>query len=487
MSTPSSATIAIGPAGGALAGTLVDIASRDHRVVVLHAMDRHMSDASTRSPPPRDRIVHRQFDFFSRGATRDALSDVDALIYLTDPLVESGGRQGPHMFQGNTADYELNCADNIQRAIDHHSIERLIWLRLRHSGFTTVDDDELHGMFAPSAADATIVQLPLVLQQKNPLIRALQKTLRRSPMLGLPASDQTTVAPVDAREAGRFICQLTTSSAPGDRTVALQGPEYYNLRRLVDTMRQALSSMCLLPRISLLPFGVFARWLATISRVATRNIRPWLHSFQPRQPARPRDSAPTTLSTSVEDSLARLYSDTTQIERSTSDGSASTLAHTSEASRQLTVEPDTHTYRAHSVQRLPLPHDRNADWVAREYTDWLPRLMWPILNVTTDETRECRFFLRFLPWPLLILSFVGSTSDHNHNVFHITGGLLTSDDSDGRLEFRDIPGTNTVLACVHNFEPRLPRFIYRWTQALFHAWVMRRFRDHLTRIEDIDD
>jgi hypothetical protein len=58
---------------------------------------------------------------------------------------------------------------------------------------------------------------------------------------------------------------------------------------------------------------------------------------------------------------------------------------------------------------------------------------------------------------------------------------LAKSDTWGRLEFRQVLDEQTLIVAVHDFEPRLPWWIYRSTQAVFHAWIMRRFTRYLLR------
>lgn len=39
----------------------------------------------------------------------------------------------------------------------------------------------------------------------------------------------------------------------------------------------------------------------------------------------------------------------------------------------------------------------------------------------------------------------------------------------------------TLLKVVHDYEPTLPWFMYVFTQAQFHQWLMHRFSAHLWR------
>ena len=50
-----------------------------------------------------------------------------------------------------------------------------------------------------------------------------------------------------------------------------------------------------------------------------------------------------------------------------------------------------------------------------------------------------------------------------------------------RLEFRLTPDRGHVIAAVQDFHPRLPWWLYVWTQAKLHAFVMWGFGRHLRR------
>ena len=56
-----------------------------------------------------------------------------------------------------------------------------------------------------------------------------------------------------------------------------------------------------------------------------------------------------------------------------------------------------------SVQRLPLPPGWTAAAVAEEYQRWLPRFFRPLMRVEANAAGVCRFLVRGLRRPLLVL------------------------------------------------------------------------------------
>ena len=69
----------------------------------------------------------------------------------------------------------------------------------------------------------------------------------------------------------------------------------------------------------------------------------------------------------------------------------------------------------------------------------------------------------------------------DRQVYRVQGGLLARPNTMGRMEFRQILHERTLIVAVHDFEPRLPWWIYRSTQAVFHAWIMKRFTRYLKK------
>ncbi|HEU4536192.1 MAG TPA: hypothetical protein VFS00_18840, partial [Polyangiaceae bacterium] len=102
-------------------------------------------------------------------------------------------------------------------------------------------------------------------------------------------------------------------------------------------------------------------------------------------------------------------------------------------------------------------------------------------RVSVDGARTCRFYLGPLREPLLVLRYAPDRSSPDRQLFYVDGGLLSGAAAGARprLEFRAVLGGAYVLAAVHDFVPRLPWFLYKYTHALVHLWVMRAFSRHL--------
>jgi hypothetical protein len=156
---------------------------------------------------------------------------------------------------------------------------------------------------------------------------------------------------------------------------------------------------------------------------------------------------------------------------------------------RVTVEDSTVT----SVQRLPVPHGRSLDWVVREYTRWVPTIMTPVIAVTGSIDGSITFLFRPLRWlgknmKLLELTYSRDRSSPTRQLFYLTGGLLLGRQTGrarGRLEFRVVPSKREVIAAVLDYRPSLPWWLYSATQALVHLGIMRLFRRHLNKQDQL--
>ena len=82
--------------------------------------------------------------------------------------------------------------------------------------------------------------------------------------------------------------------------------------------------------------------------------------------------------------------------------------------------------------------------------------------------------------PLLQLEYIENRSDQHRQLFYITGGFLSKRSNTGWLEFRSILEGEYIITAIHEFIPRLPWFIYKYTQAKVHLYVMKKFEKYLS-------
>ena len=133
-----------------------------------------------------------------------------------------------------------------------------------------------------------------------------------------------------------------------------------------------------------------------------------------------------------------------------------------------------------SIQRMPLPQKRSAQWLADRYITWLAAyLPWAIK--ASRKNGRVKLCIPGLDLILLSFSYSPVRSSKDRILYYIDGGLLASTKNrKGRLEFRKIPpGQELGLVAIHDFIPALPWFIYRYSQAKIHAFIIQAFKRYL--------
>jgi hypothetical protein len=132
--------------------------------------------------------------------------------------------------------------------------------------------------------------------------------------------------------------------------------------------------------------------------------------------------------------------------------------------------------RVCSVQRYPRPAGWTAEAVARAYFDWLPQHAL----ATRVEVHEGVFTIHAFGARSLVLRHLPGRSEADSYVLQVAdGALVHRAKGPGRLEFRVLLDGTTAMTALTGFEPRLPWLIYRFSQAVMHERVMRRFGEFL--------
>ena len=105
----------------------------------------------------------------------------------------------------------------------------------------------------------------------------------------------------------------------------------------------------------------------------------------------------------------------------------------------------------------------------------------PFIHV--ERKGELVYFSFFKKYILLVLSRSEERSDESRTIYYIVGGLLSRKKQfNERIEFRWIESSDCFLIALLDFNPSLPWFIYKFTQAIVHLLVMNRFESYLRKL-----
>lgn len=406
------------------------------------------------------RVEWKSCDLFSlRSIERSIPSGVDLALYLVHSM-------GPtaQLDQGNFADYDLILADNFARAMAKTKVRQVIYLGglvPEHKKLSLHLESrlEVEETFFQYKLPLTIFRAGLILGDAGSSFQILLKLVKRLPIMICPAWTQTMTTPVDLVTVLNSITSASLDTHHIGKVYDLAGcrPLTY-----IEMMRETARRLGLKRYFLTVPFftpTLSRLWVSLITNSSKNLVYPLVESLEHPMVARKEHqySAEWT---------ERSYFEL--LEKAT-----------------LKIYPGDSLvrFRAHrgtvrSVQRMPLPKGEDAEFVKSEYLRWLPAFLRPFIGVTQQGLNiEFWIFSRRIVMLKLMSNAERSSSDRQQ--LAIESGWLVGSGNHGRLEFRVVLGGRYVLAAIHEFKPALPWFIYKYTQARLHLWVMNAFRKHL--------
>jgi uncharacterized protein YbjT (DUF2867 family) len=409
------------------------------------------------------RVTWQSCDLFSLKQIEDALpSRVDLAIYLVHSM-------GPtaQLDQGSFADYDLILADNFARAIKETGVKQLIYLgglipEVENLSLHLQSRLEVEDTFKQHAIPLTVFRAGLITGEKGSSFQILIKLVKRLPFMVCPRWTQSLTSPVDLPTV---LTSIASASLVPEHINRIYDLAACKTLTYIDMMRGTARCMGRKRRFVTVPFftpTLSRLWVSLITNAPKNLVYPLIQSLEHDMVAREDHLFP-------ENTREKTYDDLLE-----------------NASYESRPGRPTFRFRAQrktvrSVQRLPLPAGKDAAWILNQYTAWLPRFLAPIIKVDIKESRV-RFSM-FTQKPVLLeMNRSDERSNDDRVLLYIDKGLLASKVDRGRLEFRVALDRRCVLAAIHEYRPALPWFLYKYTQAKVHLFVMNAFARHLNRM-----
>jgi uncharacterized protein YbjT (DUF2867 family) len=444
--------IAIAGASGFVGQALIKelLTDEDIHIIALTRGDKKSSD----------RVTWIKCDLFSRKEILHALQGVDQLIYLVHSMEPSA-----RLDQANFADYDLILADNFGRCAKLLNIKKVIYL----GGIIPPDIEvslhlesrlEVETVFKEYFDQYVFLRAGLIIGAAGSSYNILVNLVKNLPIMVCPSWTQNSTSPVHITYVTAMIKSCVKTRLLDGEIINLSSKDNITYFDLLRKTAEHLSKKRLFFRIRLPLITVSRFWVALFSGASRRLVYPLLESLKYPMLADNSVNIPTNNLT-VSESLEKASKNTSQ-------------------SRYIFNKSVHHESFVRSVQRGDLPKGLTAKDAADEYMKWLPKFLFPFIIVKVEDD-WITFSLLYHKIKILILKRVNSASD-DFQSFRIRGGLLALKRDKGRLEFREVLNKSSLLISIHNFYPALPWYIYRYTQALCHLFVMNRFKKHIKRV-----
>lgn len=456
--------IAVAGASGFVGKNLIKVLQKESHYQII---------GLSRSPrKSTDEILWRQCDLFSLLETEEALQDVDVAIYLVHSMLPSA-----HLSQGHFWDFDLVLADNFARACKKNGVQQILYLggivpdvnRLsRHLASRLETEVALSSYDVP----LTALRASLVVGKRGSSFRILQNLVNRLPIMICPAWTNTKTQPIDISDVVASFLECIGKSEHYGKSYDIGGPDILTYQQMLEQTAKELKRKTLFIRTRLFSPRLSKLWVSLISGVSSDLVFPLVDSL--RHPML------------VHKERALLLPDHTY--KSFSDSLALALkifpSEPGPPFPHLSVPKIEFYHDVRSIQRLASPPNLSTQALAHEYNSFLNKMFSFFIHVKLEK--EFTHFSLFGKLKLLTLRLSLDRSFEDRILFYVTGGILSRilPGKKPRLEFRKVLKNQFLIVAIHDFSPSLPWFIYKFTQALVHVWVMERFNRHLLRFSE---
>lgn len=421
-----------------------------------------------------DRVEWRHCDLFSLSAIETALAGVDVAIYLVHSMSPSA-----RLVQGSFEDLDLLLADNFGRAARLAGVQQIVYLggiipeetRLSRHLESRL---EVERALSASGPPLTSLRAGLVVGRGGASFLMLLRLVRRLPIMLLPAWTRSPTQPIALEDVVRAMRLCLGKEEFYNGHFDIGGPDTMSYRQMLRRVAKLLDRSILFLNVPFFSARLSRLWVSLVTGTSLSLVGPLVESLR-----HPMVATPNRLLTRLNDG-ATGFDEAVLASEADAVLATTTQSHWRRKERRVLR----HAKTVRSVQRLPCPDGRGADWVAREYLRWLPKFVFPLLRCDASSDGVVSFKVRGTSLELLRLSRRDENSYEGREFFEISGGVLarTGGELRGRFEFRKVSEPGIVLAAIHDFTPRLPWWVYQGSQALAHLWVMRGFARHLGRV-----
>ncbi|MEQ8352447.1 MAG: NAD(P)H-binding protein [Leptospiraceae bacterium] len=411
-------------------------------------------------------------DLYSLLDAEQALKNCDVAIYLIHSMVPSA-----RLNQGSFEDTDLILADNFARAARKAGVKRIIYLggimpdiAEEELSVHLRSRKEVETVLGSTGIPVIAIRAALVLGPGGSSFEMMRKLVQRLPVMVCPSWTSSLSNPVYVQDLLNLIHALVNEPGKKSATINAPGPDRLSYIDLMGKTAKALGKKRYFLPVSFYSPRLSLLWIELITGSSSELVSPLVESLKHDMVADAPAKYKRLLRTRIDEALMK--SSAASTESSSKPGGPARTATLVPARKIKNASRNESLVR--SVQRLPLPDQKNAIYLAELYPIWLQSKLRPFLKIKRNpDSGVVGFYV--LGLKLLELTLSQERSDPTRQLYYVTGGLLAASNSRGRLEFRTIPSLNCALSAVHSFQPALPWYIYKFTQAPVHLWVMNAF------------
>ena len=449
-------TVAIAGATGFIGKWFIDKYRNDFKIIAL--------SRNKLKNPSDNGVEWRQVDLYSISSTTKALENVDVGIYLVHSMQPS-----TRMNQGSFEDTDIILADNFSRAAQQCKLEQIIYVGgiLPKDEFTMSKHlrsrYEVVKTLASGSTPLTSIRAGIIIGPNGSSFRIVQKLVENLPVMACPEWTKSLNQPIDILDALRIIKWCIGNKKTFNKPLEIGGDQVIRYMDLLKITANKMNKKRLIFSLSFITVGLSKLWVSVITGTSKSLVSPLIESLKHTMTLNPENKIDLDINyISVENSVEKALNCEDKIP---------------ENPEFIKISSEKNTVR--SVQRIANPSKRTAKFVARIYPIWLTKTFASLVNANFDGNFVKFSFFKII---LLELKVIKSRSNDKRQLFFITGGILVKRNDLGWLEFRSVLNDEYLIAGIHEYVPKLPWIVYKFTQAKVHLIVMKQFEKFLLSV-----
>ncbi len=426
-----------------------------HKKYKIIALSR--SNVNSESYP---NVEWRSVDLYSLSSTTAAVQGADYGLYLVHSMQPS-----TRLNQGSFEDTDLLLADNFGRAAERCGLKQIVFI----GGILPKDTSdysthlksryETEQTLASRSIPVTAIRAGIIIGPGGSSFDIVEKLVKRLPIMACPRWCKSPSQPIDINDMLNILDESFGNETIYNKAIEVGGKDTLTYMELLRKTSRMMNRKRIIFSIPFFTLGFSKLWVALFSGSSRTFVSPLIESL--RHDMQIKEHQPHVFNSpgvSVEESIKRALNEKAPSFR-----------------RKTTTKEEKNTVR--SVQRLANPGNKSVEWVANAYPKWLPTFLKYILKA---KSKGDEISFRLLGVQLLRLKYMEARSDEERKLFFIVGGLLAKRGDHGWLEFRSVLSNRYIITAIHEFVPSLPWYLYRYTQAIVHLIVMKRFNKFLS-------
>lgn len=439
----------------------------------IYALTRSfVEDEEQRKDLKNQSIKIVQCDLFSMSDCEKVLEGMDYAFYLVHSMLPTS-----KLMQCDFSDMDLILSDNFARAAKKANIKHIIYL----GGIIPQKDalsshlksrQETEETLASYGTPVTSLRAAIILGQGGSSFNIVIKLVKRLPAMICPHWCATKSNPIWVGDVVKSFEYVLGKEEHFGKYYDLAGSTCLSYREIMSETADFLSLKRYFLNFPFFTPGLSKLWVSVVTQTPKNLVYPLIQSLK-------HEMTPDQKHELIIENHKNLTF-RGALEKSVEDIE---LIKLGKVKKVKFWGLNLKKRDVRSIQRLHRPEGKNARWVAEKYTQWLPRFFkfLKLIGVKKENDKTI-FYIPILRIPIIELTYSKERSSDDRVLFYITGGFLAAKNQGrGRLEFRETTCGKYFLVGIHEFVPALPWFIYIYTQAPFHLFVMKRFVNYMKK------